>query len=381
MTAIGWRSPGSTGPSRPPWPWCATTGGPTSYSEDPAIVRDYAGPLVCGIQGAPEAADLLDQGHVLACAKHYLGDGGTTGGVDQGDTEVDEATLIRLHAQGYVTALAAGAQTVMASFSSWNGEKMHGHTYLLTDVLRGPLGFDGFVVGDWNGHGQLPGCSNEQSAAAIMAGVDMIMVPHDWRAFIDHTLAQVASGEIPMARIDEAVTRILRVKMRWPAPPTTRGVRLSGAWRADRRCSRTPITAPSRARPSRSPWSCSRTAGAAARGRSAGAGGGREPTTWDARAAADPHVAGYRDDAGGLSASHDAVRGDLPGCVGCGGVVALSEDGADAGPDWDVVVAVIGEEPYAEGQGDGAVGAPSHAPSRRPRAARPPRPWRRMCPW
>ena len=123
------------------------------------------------------------------------------------------------------TAIAAGAQTLMASFSSWNGDKMHGQHHLLTEVLRGPLGFDGFVVGDWNGHGQVPGCTNAQAAAVILAGVDMIMVPHDWRAFVANTIAQVESGVLPEWRVDEAVTRILRVKMRLGllGPHTDRG--------------------------------------------------------------------------------------------------------------------------------------------------------------
>ncbi|MEM9492018.1 MAG: glycoside hydrolase family 3 N-terminal domain-containing protein, partial [Myxococcota bacterium] len=190
------------------------------YSSDPDIVERYAGRMVEGLQGQPgvggDAEEALFSGsRVIATAKHFVGDGGTELGKDQGETQGDEQQLISVHGAGYVTALSAGAQTVMASFSSWQGVKMHGSKYLLTDVLRGRLGFDGFVVGDWNGHGQLPGCDNTHSAAAIIAGVDMIMVPDDWEAFFGNTMAQVKSGEIPMARIDEAVTRILRVKMRF----------------------------------------------------------------------------------------------------------------------------------------------------------------------
>ena len=102
----------------------------------------------------------------------------------------------------------------MASFNSWNGEKLHGQKYLLTDVLKGQMGFDGFVVGDWNGHGQVDGCDDEQCAKAIIAGVDMIMVPQSWLPFPQNTIAQVKAGEIPMERIDDAVRRILRVKIR-----------------------------------------------------------------------------------------------------------------------------------------------------------------------
>jgi beta-glucosidase len=117
--------------------------------------------------------------------------------------------------------MAAGVQTVMASFNSWNDVaagvdygKMHGSKAMLTDVLKTKLGFDGFVVTDWNGIAQVPGCSNTSCPQAINAGVDMVMVPEDWKAFITNTIADVWSGRIPMARVDDAVTRILRVKMR-----------------------------------------------------------------------------------------------------------------------------------------------------------------------
>lgn len=185
-----------------------------SYSEDPAIVRELGAALVRGIQGDVQSKDFLSGPHRLATAKHFLGDGGTGNGRDQGDTVLSEAELVRWHAQGYFSALSAGVQTVMASFNSVNGQKMHGNPYLLTTVLKERLGFDGIVVGDWNGHGQLPGCSNQRCAAAINAGIDIIMVPEDWQAMYQHTLAQVASGEISRARLDDAVSRILRVKFR-----------------------------------------------------------------------------------------------------------------------------------------------------------------------
>ncbi len=185
-----------------------------SYSEDPAVVAQFSGAMVEGLQGTFGSADYLDNLHVLACAKHFLGDGGTFGGDDQGDARMSEQELITVHGAGYPPAIASGVQTVMASFSSWNGEKMHGNRYLLTDVLRGPLNFDGLVVGDWNGHGQVPGCTNDSCAQAINAGVDLIMVPTDWKVMYVNTLAQVKRGEISLARLDQAVSRILRVKIR-----------------------------------------------------------------------------------------------------------------------------------------------------------------------
>ncbi|HSM68589.1 MAG TPA: glycoside hydrolase family 3 N-terminal domain-containing protein, partial [Xanthomonadales bacterium] len=185
-----------------------------SYSEDPEIVRAYAASMVRGIQGLPGSDEFLNSGHMLATAKHFLGDGGTRGGKDQGNTIATEQELFEIHGQGYVGALEAGVQTVMASFSSWNGQKMHGNRYLLTEILKERMGFDGFIVGDWNGHGQLPGCENESCAAAFNAGVDLFMAPEDWKALWHNTLAQAQSGEIPMERLDDAVRRILRVKLR-----------------------------------------------------------------------------------------------------------------------------------------------------------------------
>ena len=184
------------------------------YSEDPALVAGYAAAVVEGLQGRVGTPGFLDDHHVLASAKHFLGDGGTEGGKDQGDTRVSEAALRDIHGAGYVPAIQAGTQTVMASFSSWNGEKMHGNHALLHDVLKLRMGFDGFVVGDWNAHGQLPGCSNDNCAAAFNAGVDMLMTPDSWRGYYTHAVAQVRSGEIPMQRLDDAVRRILRVKFR-----------------------------------------------------------------------------------------------------------------------------------------------------------------------
>jgi beta-glucosidase len=187
-----------------------------SFSEDPALVREYAGEYVRGLQGS-----LRRDGDVIATAKHFMGDGGTDQGKDQGITKASGDAMINLHGQGYYSALAAGAQTVMASFNSWNDVaggvdygKMHGSKALLTDVLKTKMGFDGLVVSDWNGIAQVPGCSNDSCPQAINAGIDMIMVPDDWKAFIANTIKQVEAGQIPMSRIDDAVSRIVRVKLR-----------------------------------------------------------------------------------------------------------------------------------------------------------------------
>lgn len=186
-----------------------------SYSEDPAIVKAYGGKMVEGLQGRANTAEFMAADRVIATAKHFIADGGTLGGVDRGDADITEAELLAIHAPGYFTAIEAGVQTVMASFSSWQGRKMHGHDYLLTDILKNRMGFDGLVVGDWNGHEFVPGCTKVSCPHAINAGLDIFMAPDaDWKELYANTLAQVKSGEISEARLNDAVRRILRVKIR-----------------------------------------------------------------------------------------------------------------------------------------------------------------------
>ncbi|RAK56887.1 glycoside hydrolase family 3 protein [Phenylobacterium deserti] len=183
-----------------------------SYSEDPEVVASYAGPMVTGLQGPISSWPSLANGRVAASAKHFLGDGGTQNGRDQGDNRYSEQDLARIHGAGYPPAINAGTMTVMASFSSWQGVKMHGNQSLLTDVLKGRMGFDGFVISDWEAHGQVPGCTETNCPQAITAGIDMVMASNSWKGLYTNTLAQVKSGQIPMARVDDAVRRILRVK-------------------------------------------------------------------------------------------------------------------------------------------------------------------------
>lgn len=184
------------------------------YSESPDVVAAFAPAVVEGMQGKAGSPDFLNDHHVMVSVKHYLGDGGTAGGKDQGETAVTEAQLRDIHGAGYPPAIAAGAQAVMASFNSVHGQRMHGHRALLTDVLKDRMNFGGFVVGDWNGHGQLPGCTNTDCAATFNAGLDMAMAPDSWRGLFDSTVKHVQSGELPMERLDDAVRRILRVKFR-----------------------------------------------------------------------------------------------------------------------------------------------------------------------
>jgi len=184
-----------------------------SYSEAPQLVAQYAAAMVEGLQGIPGTADFMGPGHTLASVKHFLGDGGTLWGRDQGDDEAPEAVLAHVHAAGYPAAIQSGALIVMASYNSWRGTKLHSSHYLLTDILKGRMGFDGFVVGDWNAHEQIPGCTKFDCPAAYLAGVDMLMAPDSWQALYDNTIAEARSGVIPIGRIDDAVRRILRVKV------------------------------------------------------------------------------------------------------------------------------------------------------------------------
>ena len=185
-----------------------------SFSNDGPLVRAYARAYVNGLQG-----DFGDA-HVMATAKHFIGDGATANGTDQGDANVSRLQMINVHGAGYLGALEAGVLSVMASYNSWddavdgvNYGKMSGARTLLTGALKDKMGFPGFIVSDWNAIGQLPGCSNASCPQAINAGIDMVMVPDDWQAFIANTTRQVQDGEIPMARIDDAVSRIVRAKL------------------------------------------------------------------------------------------------------------------------------------------------------------------------
>ncbi len=323
-----------------------------SYSEDPSIVAEYARAMVEGIQGKAGTNEFLDDHHVYATAKHWVGDGGTDKGIDQGDNLMSEADLVRLQAAGYFPAIEAGIQSIMASHNGWHGKKLHGHKYLLTDVLKNQLGFDGFIIGDWNAHGNVAGCTNDSCAQAVNAGLDMFMVVEDYKAFIDNTIADVKSGVIPESRIDDAVRRILRVKIR------------SGLFE--------------KGRPSSRPY--------AGRSDLMGAPAHREVAAQAVRESLvllknnnqllplsrqqNILVAGDGADnmakqAGGWTISWqstEVTKEDLPGATtildgirntveSSGGRVQYSEDGSfEQTP--DVAIVVFGENPYAEWQGD-----------------------------
>lgn len=178
-----------------------------SFGEDPEIPVAMT-TAIDGYQGK----DLSGPTSLIATAKHYVGDGGTEGGDDQGDTRISEAELRRIHLPPFKAAVDRGVASVMITFSSWNGVKVHGHRYLVTDVLKGELGFKGVVVSDWAGIDQLPGDRATQVRTAVNAGIDVIMLPEGYREFIPTLRAEVQAGRVPMERVNDAVRRLLTKK-------------------------------------------------------------------------------------------------------------------------------------------------------------------------
>jgi beta-glucosidase len=310
------------------------------YGESPELAAGLGPAAIRGLQasvpGGPPAR--------LACAKHFLGDGGTTGGKDQGDTDVDDEELRRLHLPGYRAAVRAGVGSIMVSFSSIAGQPMHGNRRLVTGLLKGELGFAGFTVSDWNGIDKIRGDYRTQVQSAVNAGLDMFMEPARYRTFIATLRALVEEGRVPASRIDDAVRRILRQKV---------GLRLWQRPFADRSLAAA-IGSPSHRAVARRAVAASlvllknerRTLPLAPR-------------------VASIHVAGRRADdmgvqCGGWALSWQGRRGPItPGTTILAAIreaaprarVTFSADGSGA-RGADVLVAVVGEDPYAEGKGD-----------------------------
>ncbi len=320
-----------------------------SFGQDPALVRSYAKAYVNGMQGD------FNDANTIATAKHFIGDGATENGTDQGVAKVDRQTMIRVHGAGYYGALEAGVQTVMASYNSWNDAesgtdygKMHGARALLTDALKDKMGFDGFIVSDWNAIGQLPGCGNASCAASINAGIDMVMVPDDWKAFIANTMAQVERGEIPLTRIDDAVSRIVRVKLRaglFDRRPSQNRSTGNAQAIVDRALARRAVRQSlvllknnDAALPLKSGQRLL-VVGKSADSIANQAGGWS--LTWQGTDNANPDFP-----------DADSVLTGLRAIAGTNNVqVADSVDGIDA-KTYDAIIAVIGETPYAETRGD-----------------------------
>ena len=331
-----------------------------SFSEDPQLVATLGAAAVRGLQG-PSLEEPL---RVLGCAKHFVGDGGTAWGtgmpsgdapggrfpLDQGDVRLSEAELRRLHLPGYVSTIAAGVGTIMPSYSGWNGEKASGSRRLLTEILKGELAFEGFLISDYNAIDQLPGDYRSDIKQSINAGMDMVMVPGQYREFFATLKGLVQAGEVPLSRIDDAVLRILRVKYAMGLFDEGRShladrrlhARFGSAAHRDlaRRAVRESLVLLKNDR----------------------------RTLPLARTARRIHVAGRNADdigsqSGGWTISWQGAPGSvttgttilagLRGALGAGGQVTYTKDGTGAAGA-DVGVVVVGETPYAEFFGDRA---------------------------
>lgn len=317
------------------------------YSESPAVVKNLAGDYVKGLQG-----DFGPAG-VIATAKHFIADGGTERGDDRGNAVTTPGELKDIHLPGFEAALNAGAQSVMISYGSWNGTRMHVHRELITGLLKEHMGFDGLVISDWEAIDLVPACSLQSCPEAVNAGIDMFMFGDRaaWKGFIENTLEQVKDGTIPAERIDEAVTRILRVKMRaglfdQPAPadrPLTNDLDRFGS-DAHRAVAREAVRRSLVLLKNReSILPLSRDARVLVAGKSAhdyANQTGGWTITWQ-------NAENTNSDFRGATSVWEGIEAIVPGAV-------LSEDGAVAngGESFDAAIAVIGETPYAEERGD-----------------------------
>jgi beta-glucosidase len=331
----------------------AGTGINWTFSPCIAVPRDERwGRTYEGFGETPELATMMAaaavrgyQTKILACAKHYVGDGGTTNGSNGGNTELDEPTLRAIHLPGYIAAVNSGVGSIMVSYSSWNGQKMHGNRYLLTTVLKSELGFKGFLVSDWAAIDQLPGDYSQQVETSINAGLDMVMVPSRYKEFTSTLKALVTAGRVPIARIDDAVSRILTKKFEYGLfdhPYTdhslTPGVGSQAHRDIARECVRQSLVLLKNER----------------------------RTLPISKTVTRIHVAGKNADdignqCGGWTISWQGASGNttmgttvlqaIRNTVSSGTTVTFSRDGANAAGA-DIGIVVVGETPYAEGIGD-----------------------------
>ncbi|MDL4774927.1 glycoside hydrolase family 3 protein [Actinomadura xylanilytica] len=319
-----------------------------SYGEVPELPAAMS-TVVTGLQGER----LGGPASVLATAKHYMGDGGTIGGKDQGDTRLSEAELREIHLPPFKAAVDRGAGSVMISYSSWNGVKLHGDRYLITDVLKQELGFSGFVVSDYNGIDQIdgrPGFTPAEVRTAINAGVDMVMVPAEWRRFIDTLRAEVEAERVPMSRIDDANRRILTKKVElglFERPLTDRRYTATVGGAEHRALAREAVAESQvllknagNVLPLKSRDNKIFVAGKSAD--DIGIQSGGWTITW--QGSAGPITPGT------------TIRQGIEQGAGRGTKVTYSKDGSGIDRSYKAAVAVVGELPYAEGMGDRPAG-------------------------
>ncbi len=319
-----------------------------SFGDSPELVSTLGAAAVRGFQGQ----QLSDSSVVLACAKHYVGDGGTLNGVDQGNDLCDEATLRKLYLPPYEAAIKAGVGSIMVSYSSWNGQKMSANKHLLSDILKGEMGFRGFLVSDWAAIDQISPNYKDDVEKSINAGLDMVMVPYgpgqpnNFVEFIQDLKQLVAENKIPMTRIDDAVRRILRVKFEMGLfdspgtdPALTAAIGSAEHRAVARECVRESVVQlknNSRTLPLAKNITHLAVVGTAADDIGTQCGGWT--ITWQGQSGNTLH---------GGTTILTAIRNS----VGPGTRVTFSPDGSDLQGADDVVV-VVGEQPYAEMKGD-----------------------------
>ncbi|MFC4113409.1 glycoside hydrolase family 3 N-terminal domain-containing protein [Nonomuraea zeae] len=315
-----------------------------SFGETPDLPSSMSA-IVTGLQGTA----LNAPASVLATAKHYLGDGGTTGGVDQGDAQISEADLRAVHLPPFRAAVERGVGSVMVSFSSWNGAKLHGHQYLITTVLKGELGFSGLVVSDWNGIDQIDGAAGTSALdvrTAVNAGIDMVMVPTAWRQFIDLLRAEVQAGRVTTARIDDANRRILTKKFElglFEKPLTDRSYTATVGSAAHRALAREAVAKSQVVlKNSGNVLPLAATGGKIFVAGKSADNIGYQSGGW---------TISWQGSSGNITPGTSILQG-IRNSAGSGTTVTYSQNGSGIDSSYRAAIAVVGETPYAEGQGD-----------------------------
>ena len=319
-----------------------------SFGDSTELVSELGAAAVRGLQGKK----LSDSTSVLACAKHFIGDGGTKDGVDQGNDVCDEATIRKLYLPPYQAAIKAGVGSIMVSYSSWNGKKMHGNKYLLTDVLKSELGFKGFLVSDWAAIDQISPNYKTDVESSINAGLDMIMIPNgpgqanNYVEFIQDLKELVAEKKVPMARIDDAASRILRIKFEmgsfenpYTDPSLTAAIGSAEHRAVARECVRQSLVQlknENHTLPLAKNLKHLVVVGASADDIGIQCGG------W---------TIGWQGASGNVTHGGTTILAAIRNTVAPGAQVTFSPDGSDV-KGADAVVVVVGEMPYAEMKGD-----------------------------
>ena len=322
------------------------------YSESPEIACEYAPRLVCGLQG--DAARRQHGGplKVLATAKHFIGEGGTERGIDRGSTRCSETELRDLHGRTHMAAIRAGVQVVMASFNDFNGQALHSHRHLLSSALKEQMRFSGFVISDWNGFQHVRKDFSLACADCVNAGVDMLMAPQSWREVLECLLAELGRGNIEIDRIDDAVTRILRVKARWGLFARQRPSKRAGAGGAPG------LGAPRHRRIARRAVRESLVLLKNEGGILPLERGIRVLVAGDGAHNIAMQCGGWTLTWQGDFNSNDdfpnahSIYSAIARCVSAGGGSAVLSEGGEFQERPDVAIVVFGEEPYAEGHGD-----------------------------